>query len=115
MTMPNVGSVLTGFAQTIEFAVVHKTVQDFESIETDANIVTFLGTLQPIPGRKLLIKPEGQRSWRWWYLHTKQALDIDWVVQDTSNQGHKYRVMSKANWNAQGFYKYEITEAPADE
>ena len=58
----------------------------------------------------LLVKPEGQRGWRWWTFWTQEKLRLDWELED-SNQV-RYRVMSRQDWSQAEYYEYELTEGP---
>ncbi len=88
--------------------VVNKAIVDFEVAENQVADIEFLGVLQPIPETKLLIKPEGQRTWQWWTMWTEQELNLDMIVID--DQEKEYRVMRASDWNAAGYFEYQLTE-----
>ena len=98
----------SGWNHRNQFALVAKAAVDFDVVETKANVVWFSGTFQPLPSRRLLLKPEGQRSWKWWTLWTATKLNLDDVVKDKCNK--QYRVMSSDDWDAAGYYCYELLE-----
>jgi len=108
--LPLVAEALWDLGQQIQFAVIGKTTADFQVIENTTSIVDFVGVLQPIPPRKLLVKPEGQRTWKWYTLYTSQELELDWVISDEMNKA--YRVMSRTDWSQAGYAEYELTEKP---
>lgn len=68
----------------------------------------FDGTLQPLPPRLLAMKPEGERSWKWWMLWTEKLLGVDDVLVDSEND--KYRVMSVGNWIGGGYREYHLLQ-----
>jgi hypothetical protein len=107
---PTMRDVLAGFGRRNQFARVSKTAVDYEVSETKASVQWFVGVFQPIPTRKLIVKPEGQRTWKWWTLWTNQSLNLDDIVQDQCNK--QFRVMSVEDWGEAGYYTYELAEQP---
>lgn len=117
-----------GLTDQATFMRVVKTVADFEVVETiggevgfggggfgvgpfDSSIGQkgiFDGILQPVPSQKIQVKPEGQRTWKWWSLWTVLALNLDDII--ACSDGRKFRVMSVSDWQAGGYYAYELVE-----
>lgn len=107
---PSMRDVLSGFTRRNQFAVVTKTVSDFEAVESKAAVAWFSGSFQPLPSQRLTLKPEGQRTWKWWTLWTTQKLKLDDVVKDRCNK--EYRVLSVSDWFEAGYYQYDLAEQP---
>ena len=109
--MPNLGSAMWGLSDPLTYIAVSKTMEDMEITQKSKSStpIAFTGLLVPIPQQKLIVKPEGQRAWKWWTLYSSQQLEIDWLVVDRT--GTKLRVMNRASWQA-GFYNYELVEGP---
>lgn len=105
---PDMSDALWDLTESVQFDVVAKSASDFEAKETLKNRIVFQANLQPTPPQKLLIKPEGQRSWRWWTMWTRAALSNDWILKDAA--GRLFRVVSRSDWGRSGFNEYEITE-----
>lgn len=105
---PNMTDGLAGFGEPIQFAVVSKTAVDYEASESLSSVSWMTGVKQPLPAQALRIKPEGQRTWKWWKVWTNQALKLDDEIQDSCRR--QYRVMEKSDWNEAGFYEYEFAE-----
>ena len=107
-TLPDVSGALLNYFQPIIFETVVKTVVNFQVVETPT-VYNFQGVWQPFTPEQLLIKPEGQRSWKWFTLHAQPSLvlNTDDVIKYNSVQ---YRVMSKMDWSLYGYLQYEIIE-----
>lgn len=107
-TVPDAGTALDDWYQVMTFGIITKTVSDFQVIETVVN-TTFMGVWQPLSGRQLMMKPEGQRQWNWWMLHSQLQLElkIDDVVIYLTKQ---YRVMANKNYTLEQYRYYELCE-----
>lgn len=113
MSFPDISEVLDDFSEPIRFAKICKTIKDFEAVDTVKDVVEFDGVLQPLTPQKLKIKPEGQRSWKWYTLWTENVLQLDDVVRD--EDGLQYRVMALSDWKQGGYRQYELTQGPTIE
>lgn len=110
MTFPSMAAALWGISETINLAVVRKDVVDHEIVEATSDPIQFKGILQPQTARALLIKPEGQRTWKWWTLWTQYRLELDTMIQDPA--GVQFRVMKVNDWHNAAFFEYELTQGP---
>ncbi len=98
------------WTEPIQFNVVSTAAVDYEAIDTPENQVFFDGVIQPLKPRDLLIKPEGERKFKYWTLWTEQELQPDSIIQDET--GKQYRVMSKSDWRQGDYQQYEIMQTP---
>lgn len=105
-TVPNVSGALLNWFQKMVFGLVTKTIQDFQVIETVVQI-NFMGVIQPLSGRQLMMKPEGQRQWNWIWVHSDISLNlkIDDVIIYLETQ---YRVMTKKDYNIYGYIEWTL-------
>ena len=107
-TVPDFSTALDDWYQIMTFGVITKVVSDFQVIESVVD-TTFMGLWQPLTGRTLNMRPEGQRQWSWWMLHAQLALDLkidDIIVY----LGKQYRVMHKLNYALYQYQYYELVE-----
>lgn len=97
----------------MQFQIVKKTVTDHQVVETSKTpvLLWFEGGLQPLHSKDLLVKPEGERKFKWWTLHTDMDMEVDTVITDRN--GVKYRIMKDADWSQSGFHQYELIEGPS--
>jgi len=105
-TLPNVEAAMTNWFQPIVFGIVTKTVEGFQVVENMVEI-SFRGVIQPLDGRKLELKPEGQRQWDWLMVHSDPSLNLE-LDSILEYLGTQYRVMSKKDYSQYGYVYYEI-------
>lgn len=107
-TVPNVNAAMANWFQPMTFGVVEKNVDAFQVVETMINI-SFQGVIQPLTGRRLMLKPEGQRAWTWLWLHADPSLvlQVDSVV---TYLGKQTRVMAQKNYAIYGYVEYELVQ-----
>lgn len=107
-TVPDVSGALQSYYQPMVFEPVQKTITGYQIVET-GNPINFRGVIQPLSGRQLMMKPEGERSWNWSLLHCDTALTLspDDVVYF---RGKPTRVMTQKPFGLYGFYVYELVQ-----
>lgn len=112
-TIPNMGDALLDWLQYLTFGQVTKTVTGFQVNETVTDI-NFWGVIQPLTGRQIDLKPEGQRQWNWLSVHAQispngavLSLKIDDVILFNTKQ---YRVMTKRDYTLYSYVYYELAE-----
>jgi hypothetical protein len=109
MSFPDVSEALEGLTETLYLETETQVVADYETTETTGTDLAFEGVLEPMKPQRLLLKPEGQRNWRWWELWTDLDIKINAVVIDP--EGVRFRVTARIPWFNAGYYQYELTEA----
>lgn len=106
--VPNMSGTLVSWLQPLTFNVVTKEVVNYEVVETTKD-VSFKGVWQPLSPEKLILKPESQRSWKWFQVHSQTSLSLknDDVIKYRDVQ---YRVMENLNYVEYGYFEYHIVE-----
>lgn len=107
-SVPDVGSALLDWFQPLVFGIVTKVTEGFQVVETVENI-SFMGVIQPLTARQLLLKPEGQRAWTWYWVHAQPSLELE-VDAVIAYEGTQYRVMAKKDYDIYGYVEYELCE-----
>lgn len=107
-TMPDLSGAILNWFQPMTFGVVTKTVVNFQVRETKVD-VTFQGVWQPMKPQSIRMKPEGQRSWKWFTVHALPSLQLtpDEVI---TYLGVQYRVADKLDYKLDGFVEYHLCQ-----
>lgn len=107
-TVPNMSGALTDYFQAMVFNMLTKTSVAGQAVETE-HPINFQGVIQPLDQEDLLLRPEGQRSWTWYTLHSDLALNLktdDIVLW----QGKPTRVMFKKDFVTYGYREYGLVQ-----
>lgn len=73
-----------------------------------------MASLQPLSPKQLKLKPEGNRAWSWYMIHS--LTDLELKVNDRfSFNGKKFKAMGKESWNQYGYFYYECIEDVQDD
>lgn len=107
-TLPDMSTTMLEYFQPMIFKQLVKSVVDFQNVEVPTDI-NFQGVMQPLTEQALRMKPEGQRSWKWYWLHAEPGLSLkpDDVV---TYQGQQYRVMTKKDYSQYGYAEYHLVQ-----
>lgn len=107
-TVPDVSGAMQDYFQPLQVTSITKGSLGFQVIETGV-VTEFRGVVQPLSGRKLELKPEGQRAWTWLTVHTDRPLPIE--VDDVMTfRGKATRVMLKKDFGDYGFFYFECVQ-----
>lgn len=107
-TVPNVNGALQEWFQPMVFVPIVKSTVGGEVVEL-GDPINFRGVIQPLSNRDLIIKPEGQRAWTWYMLHSDTCLRLK--VDDVVNYlGVQTRVMGFRDYAIYGYLYYELVQ-----
>ena len=104
--VPDAGPSMRAWFQKLALVKVITQVIDYEANESFISLETS-GVFQPLSGRKLEMKPEGQRAWDWVEIHCENGLLLkpNEIVQ---YHGTRYRVMNEKDYSSYGYAYYEL-------
>lgn len=91
------------------FQRITKTMQINGEVQETSVPINFMGLIQPLQFRDLLLKSEGQRAWSWFYLYADPSLVLQ-VDDIVTWNGKQTRVMARKNWTQQGFVEYHLVQ-----
>lgn len=107
-TMPDVSGAILSWFQKMDFAIITKENINFQTVETSTDVST-QGVWQPLSPQQLMMKPEGQRQWKWFQVHALPGLNLrpdDRLVY----LGTKYRVMAVLDYKLNGYMEYHVID-----
>jgi hypothetical protein len=108
MPAPTGRSILAGWLRPITLVRVVTTTVDFETAKVEKPLKT-TGVVQPLTATALAIKPEGQRTWKWWMITATPELILK-AGEDIIFRGSKLRIMSQVPLEANDVIQYEAVE-----
>ena len=105
--MPNMANTLNGWETPLTLVKITQSIVDGDVIKSETPI-NFMGVWQPLRDEQLQFKPEGQRSWSWYWIHAK-AGTLNLQTQDKIIfQGKRYKVMSVKDYSLNGYIEYQV-------
>lgn len=114
-TMPSLADTIQDWGSAIQFLRILKNEVDFQITESVQQAFTRLrfivnGMIVPLTPRQLMVKPEGERAWKWLSLTT--TADVTMQPDDeTVYEGINFRVMGEAVWRNNGLVCYHLLQA----
>lgn len=104
---PQVDHVLDGWEVPLTLIKITQSITEGDVVTTETPI-SFMGVWQPLRDEQLQFKPEGQRSWSWYWIHAK-AGTLNLQTQDKIKfQGKQYKVMNLKDYSLNGYIEYEV-------
>lgn len=105
--MPQMNTTLYGWEVPL---TLERVIQDV--IEGDLSTITqtinFKGVWQPLRNEQLELKPEGQRSWEWIWIHAvSSTLNLETADKVIFNN-KRYKVVQKKDYGLNSFVEYEL-------
>lgn len=105
--MPQMGSTLTGWEIPLTLVKITQNVVDGD-LSTTETTYKFMGVWQPLKDEALELKPEGQRSWEWIWIHAKASqLNLETADKVIFND-KRYKVMQKKDYGLNSFVEYQL-------
>ena len=75
---------------------------------TSEQTFNFRGVWQPLKDEALELKPEGQRSWEWIWVHARTSeLNLE-TADKVIFQNKRYKVMTKKDYGLNGYVEYHL-------
>lgn len=105
--MPNMANTLNGWEVPLSIVKVTQKIIDGEADKSE-ELIRFMGVWQPLRDEELQFKPEGQRSWEWYWIHVKTG-SLNLQTQDKFIfQNKRYKVMAVKDYSLNGFVEYHV-------
>ena len=104
---PQMSGTLNGWEVPLTLIKITQNVVEGDAVKTEQHI-NFMGVFQPLRDEELQSKPEGQRSWSWYWIHAKSGT-LDLKTQDKIIfQDKRYKVIAVKDYGLNGYIEYEI-------
>lgn len=105
--MPNMATTLNGWEVPLTLVKITQDVVDGDLATSELEI-RFMGVWQPLKDEALELKPEGQRSWEWIWIHAKASqLNLETASKVKFN-GKRYKVIQKKDYGLNGYVEYHL-------
>lgn len=109
--MPKMRDALRGMTRRVTVQVIEQKVIDREAVQEPVDALRGSMVLTPMPARKIVIKPEGQRTWKWWDAVTNLKFKLGSFVK-VDRYSQLFEVMELEDWSQAGIFKYQFAETP---
>lgn len=107
LILPNMADVIGSWASNYKALRITKTMNNFVLTE-ETEEIKFQGMVQALNTKELQLKPEGERNWGWYKLHSTYKFNNDDLIIVL---GIRYRVMSTRQDNTYyGFYVFNLLQ-----
>lgn len=105
--MPQMNNTLNCWEVPLTLVKVIQNVVEGDLVTTELKI-NFKGVWQPLKDEALELKPEGQRSWEWVWIHAR-ASELNLETGDKVIFNNKrYKVTSKKDYTLNAFVEYQL-------
>lgn len=104
---PNMAHALYGWEVPLTLERIMQDVVDGD-LSTTTQTINFKGVWQPLKDEHLELKPEGQRSWEWIWIHAvASTLNLETADKVIFNN-KRYKVVQKKDYGLNGFVEYQL-------
>lgn len=105
--MPQMDTTLQGWQVPLTLIKITQDIVDGELVTTQKS-VAFQGVWQPLRDEALELKPEGQRSWEWIWIHAVASeLNLE-TADKVIFQNKRYKVIQKKDYGLNSFVEYQL-------
>lgn len=105
--MPQMDTTLVGWEVPLTLIKITQNVIDGD-LQTTETTITFKGVWQPLKNEALELKPEGQRSWEWIWIHAKSS-ELNLETGDKVRfKNKRYKVTEKKDYGLNSFVEYNL-------
>lgn len=107
--LPDVSRAVARLLQPVIFEIMQKSIGPDGRVQNIPLKIKTQASVQPFKSTMLKIKPEADRAWSWWWIHSLTNLEV--AVNDRIvYKGIKLKVMEKSSFNDYGYFEYHCIE-----
>lgn len=104
--MPQVADTFTGWEVPLTLVKITQSIVEGDVVTTETPI-NFMGVIQPLRMEDLLTKPDGQRSWNYYWIHTKSELPFQ-TADKIVFKDVRYKITAIKDYGLNGFKELEV-------
>jgi hypothetical protein len=105
--MPQMYAAFQGWRSTITVETVTQRIIN-GLVQDTKTPVSFKGVIQPLKPQEIALKPEGQRSWEWLWIHCLRGplnlLTNDKIIYNSK----EYKVMAVKDYSLNNYIEYHL-------
>lgn len=108
-SQPFMGAAFSGWERPITFILIKEQIIDgvVKDIPTS---ISCKGVVQPLEPRKLILKPEGQRSFTWLEIHVVGQYSPVKNNDRVEYKGRRYKVMALLDYTQNNYTELHLVE-----
>lgn len=104
--MPNMSNTLSGWESELTLIKATQNIVEGDLVLTETEY-KFMGVIQPLRTEDLVTKPEGQRSWNYYWVHTKSDLPFQ-TADKIVFKNVRYKITGIKDYGLDGFKELEV-------
>lgn len=105
--MPQMSAAFSGWTIKMTWAKITQTIQDGFPVDTEIPY-TVDGVFQPMSAEEIQLKPDGQWSWPWFWLHIKGRSSPFETNDRVVYQGKTYKIMEKKDYSLNNYTQLSL-------
>lgn len=105
--MPQMNVAFSGWTIKMTWAKITQVIQDGFPVDQEIPY-TIDGVFQPMSAEEIQLKPDGQWSWSWHYLHIEGRTSPFSTNDRIKFQGVTYKVMAKKDYKLNNFTELHL-------
>lgn len=104
---PQVGGTLNGWMSRICLGMIRQSIVDGLPVELETSF-NFVGMIQPLSTRKLELKPEGLRSFKWLQIICPAGMLELHEGDKITYRGERFKLMADSDYKLNGYIEYHV-------
>lgn len=104
---PQVGGTLNGWLSRVMIGIIRQSINNGLPVDIESKF-GFVGMIQPLSPRKLELKPEGLRAFKWLQIYCP-AGQLELKEGDKfTYQGERFKLMADSDFRLNGYVEYHV-------
>lgn len=104
---PQVGGALNGWMSRIRIGMIKQNIVDGLPVEVETSF-NFVGMIQPLSARKLELKPEGLRAFKWLQIFCQEGMLALKEGDKITYRNERFKLMADSDYRNNGYVEYHV-------